>query len=369
VAEQVRAGHDRWDVVLTVPAEIGSLGLHDDEADALAAFRAAVGAAVGEELSPQAREALDDAFRAARRGASDEGVLWSGFLAAAVADDAPPAVGAPADAFPADGAPADGAPGGGATRPVVVLLEIRLAPLGEFPSGSPLNPAAVLARGLKQLYGEDARTHLVTYDGDPAVAVVRTQQMATAGMTFDGARVPEGTAPVEMLRAEVHRLFPADGALLAVMATTWLPECLDDAVVLAGTLARGVRLRDMTRPMMAVRLESGDALGRGLTLVGRQPEVDDLSGPVHAVRELQDRTVSRNHCVVDLRADTVLIRDLDSSNGTMVERPDGEKVACAPGATVEVAAGSRVLLGGQVLLVQRAVRSPAPDPETARSAK
>jgi hypothetical protein len=250
-----------------------------------------------------------------------------------------------------------------------VLLEIRLAPLEEFPSGSPLNPAAVLARGLKQLYGDDARTHLVTYDGDPAVAVVRTQQMATAGMMIGGASVPEGAAPVEMLRAEVHRLFPADGALVAVQATTWLPECLDDAVVLAGTLARGVRLRDMTRPMMSVRLEGGDPLGRGLTLVGRQPGADDVSGPVHAVRELADRTVSRNHCVVDLRADSVLLRDLGSSNGTVVERPDGERVACVPGEVVEVKAGSRVMMGGQVLLVQRDPSAPASDPETVPPAK
>jgi len=342
VAEQVRTPHDRWDVVLTVPDEIGTLGLHDDEADALSAFRAAVGAAVGNDLSAHAREALDEAFLAARNGASDQGVLWSGFIAAAVPD-------------------VDGPDG---TRPVVVLLEIRLAPLREFPAGSPLNPAAVLARGLKQLYGDEARTHLVTYDGDPAVAVVRAQEMATAGMTIGGASVPEGAPAAELLRAEVHRLFPTDGALVAVLATTWLPECLDDAVVIAGTLARGIRLRDTTRPMMAVRLEDGDALGRGLTLLGRRPEADDVSGPVHAVRDLQDRTVSRNHCVVELRADTVRVRDLGSSNGTVVERPDGERVACAPGALVEVPAGSRVLLGEEVLVVRRDETSPAPDPET-----
>ncbi|GAA4286232.1 FHA domain-containing protein [Georgenia daeguensis] len=364
MADRLRARHDRWDVVLTVPADAGSLGLHEDEAHALDSFRTAVAAAVGTELPARARDALDEAFRAARSSAGEQGVLWSGFVAAAV----PAAVPAPEGEPGPDGEPAPGGDAPAATsRPVVVLLEIRLAPLGQFPSGSPVTPAAVLARGLRQLYGDDARTHLVTYDGEPAVAVVRTQQVATTGMTLGGRGVPAGSTPVEMLRAEVHRPFPADGALVAVVATTWLPECLDDAVVLAGTLARGVRLRDLTRPTMGVRVADGRALDRGRTLVGRQPEADGTSGPVHAVLALDDRTVSRSHCVVDLRADSVLVRDLDSSNGTVVERPDGTTAPCPPGEVVEVLAGSRLRLGAQVLEVERA--GPSSDPETSGGGK
>lgn len=57
-----------------------------------------------------------------------------------------------------------------------------------------------------------------------------------------------------------------------------------------------------------------------------------------------DEGISRKQMMITRTADSVTVRDLDSANGTVVERA-GVKTTCAPGEEKELAVGDKIIIG------------------------
>ena len=106
-------------------------------------------------------------------------------------------------------------------------------------------------------------------------------------------------------------------------------------------------------PVLVLRLPDGTAIPVDRPLVlGRSPRADRVSRtPVPEPVQLADptRSVSGTHLEVRPVADAVQVRDLGSSNGTVVDRPGAprEVLGTEP---VMVVAGCTVTLGGELVL-------------------
>lgn len=90
---------------------------------------------------------------------------------------------------------------------------------------------------------------------------------------------------------------------------------------------------------------------RGTCVVGRNPEAEPGVATV-AVPDLS-RTLSKTHVALVQADGVVLLRDLGSTNGTSVVRPDGSFEDLVPGVDLTVAAGSTVRIGDHAFLVDR----------------
>jgi hypothetical protein len=109
---------------------------------------------------------------------------------------------------------------------------------------------------------------------------------------------------------------------------TALRRQLDAAVLSAG----GLLLSERREPPVLLALDWDS--GQAELLIGRHPDCDILlSGP----------TVSRHHARLYFRDGRWILRDLDSTNGTIVNR--GAVGRC------ELRPGDRVLIGSQELLI------------------
>jgi hypothetical protein len=106
------------------------------------------------------------------------------------------------------------------------------------------------------------------------------------------------------------------------------------------------------RPVLGVlRLSSGDtvSLDRDVIL-GRSPQPTTQEGGSrpHLVRLTGANDVSRNHVSVELDGFLVLVRDLDSTNGTLVEIPGEEPQRLRVGDAVPVPPGTLITLADAV---------------------
>jgi predicted component of type VI protein secretion system len=90
---------------------------------------------------------------------------------------------------------------------------------------------------------------------------------------------------------------------------------------------------------------------RGTCVVGRNPEAEPGVATV-AVPDLS-RTLSKTHVALVQTDGAVVLRDLGSTNGTSVIRPDASFEDLVPGVDLRVDAGSTVRIGDHAFVVDR----------------
>lgn len=90
---------------------------------------------------------------------------------------------------------------------------------------------------------------------------------------------------------------------------------------------------------------------RGTCVIGRNPEAEPGVATV-AVPDLS-RTLSKTHVALVQTADVVVLRDLGSTNGTAVIRPDASFEELVPGVDLAIAAGWTVRIGDHAFVVDR----------------
>ncbi len=81
-------------------------------------------------------------------------------------------------------------------------------------------------------------------------------------------------------------------------------------------------------------------------LIGRGPSADARWPGASLVSVVDStKTVSKTHAVFEVVADSFWVTDLNSSNGVLVEGPDGTEYDMEPGVRIAAPSGSSVLLG------------------------
>ena len=90
----------------------------------------------------------------------------------------------------------------------------------------------------------------------------------------------------------------------------------------------------------------------GRSLLGRNPVAAPGVG-YESVLVVVDpgKTISKSHAELMVVADELLVLDLGSGNGTVVETPGEAAVRCTPGMPQPVRRGSRLVLGRQAITV------------------
>ncbi|WP_193311432.1 FHA domain-containing protein [Georgenia satyanarayanai] len=378
-----------WQVDVAVPDGLGDLGLHRDEDEAASRFRRQLAEALGAERAAEVGPAAEREFRRARAEYVGKPVLWSGFLL--LASHAASGLDLTLDptALPDDPAEADRVRALADVEDALLLtLSVGVSPVSLPPSG-PLTAAGLISRTLRAQFGEDAHVHLVSYGKRQAVASVRVvEPPATRRAAGDDHPPAEQTAPPATVLAEVRVPFVEDGAMVTVTAATAQAGAVDRAVLLAGSMARSVRLRTPGRrtegaqalgdgpddaaatpghhaepaahrdggpatgavtPSLRVLLPDGTPVPAGLVLLGRGPSRTDARPADHTVT-LPDASVSRTHLALRVGDGTVTATDLHSTNGTVVRR-EGRVHALPAGEEVTLVAGDELNLGRAVLRV------------------
>ncbi len=91
----------------------------------------------------------------------------------------------------------------------------------------------------------------------------------------------------------------------------------------------------------------------GRSLLGRNPIAASGVG-YESVLVVVDpgKTVSKSHAELMVVADELLVLDLGSGNGTVVETPGQPPIRCVPGMPQRVRRGSRLVLGRQAITVE-----------------
>ncbi|WP_454085298.1 FHA domain-containing protein [Georgenia sp. Marseille-Q6866] len=97
-------------------------------------------------------------------------------------------------------------------------------------------------------------------------------------------------------------------------------------------------------PRVEVLLPDGRRLRPGTTLVGRRPQArpEDV---VDDVVVLTDQTVTKTHAAITVEGGQVRVVDRASTNGTLLEAPDGSLVRCRPWQVTTVRAPAIIHLG------------------------
>ena len=384
---------DRWEVLLKVPQDIGDLGLHQSEDVAAAHFRRQLVEELGAERAAEVGPGAERQFRRARAVHAGRPVLWAGFIMTAT----PAGAGIEPDTSSWPAAERERLAELAATPDAMLIsltVGIRELTLPDAPGA----PATLLSRAIKARFKDDANVHLVRYGDVHGVAVVRTH--AADPEQIEQAGLPGEVTAAEHFLAEVNLVFPDDDALVVVTAATPDGRCLNDAVLLAGTLARGVRVRSADAQVraereaaagapdgtaqgaaaagapdgpaatpdgpaatpdgpadvaasaapLAVVLPDGQALPDGFTLLGRGPRRTSELPADHTVT-LPDDSISRTHLALRVAEGEVSATDLHSTNGTLIRRRDGQVVPLVPGRPTELEAGDEVNLGAALLRV------------------
>jgi len=91
----------------------------------------------------------------------------------------------------------------------------------------------------------------------------------------------------------------------------------------------------------------------GRSLLGRNPK-PSAEVVYEAILVVVDpgKTISKSHAELLVVADELLVVDLQSGNGTVVQTPGEAPVRCEPGMPQPVRRGSRLLLGRQAIDVE-----------------
>ncbi len=132
---------------------------------------------------------------------------------------------------------------------------------------------------------------------------------------------------------------PADGA--------------DDAQHFIDETASLQLTQPASRPFVLVSTTGQRFEVTGRSLLGRNPKASP-GVAYEAVLVVVDpgKTISKSHAELMVVADELLVLDLDSGNGTVVETPGHAPVRCVPGMPQPVRRGSRLVLGRQAIDVE-----------------
>ncbi len=86
--------------------------------------------------------------------------------------------------------------------------------------------------------------------------------------------------------------------------------------------------------------------------IGRRPHAAPLSQNTTRLITVSSpaQEVSATHLLVSQRGDEVVVTDLNSTNGTLVELPDGSQLHLSGGTPTAISPGSRILLGDGVVV-------------------
>ncbi len=104
-----------------------------------------------------------------------------------------------------------------------------------------------------------------------------------------------------------------------------------------------------------LRLSDGSVLQvTGRMVIGRDPDPARHGPGVEVVRvDDPQRAVSKTHLALELRAGTLWVEDLGSTNGTTVMTPDGSESEARQGQPLAASAGDTVHFGGLSAVVER----------------
>lgn len=184
---------------------------------------------------------------------------------------------------------------------------------------------------------------------------------ASAGVRPGSAPLPGPTPPVPTGRASGLAAVPVGRGAAPVGLDATRRSGVGSAPVGSGPDAGFAAVPPPTAPVadesvpadaVVLRFDSG-ALHwfRGTCVVGRNPEAEPGVATV-AVPDLS-RTLSKTHVALVQTDGAVLLRDLGSTNGTSVVRPDASFEDLVPGVDLFVAAGSTVRIGDHAFVVDR----------------
>ncbi|OJX62336.1 MAG: hypothetical protein BGO95_11180 [Micrococcales bacterium 73-13] len=128
------------------------------------------------------------------------------------------------------------------------------------------------------------------------------------------------------------------------------PEPLDEAGDPVDETAGLQLTQPASRPFVLVSTTGQRFEVTGRSLLGRNP-APPAGVAYEAVLVVVDpgKTVSKSHAELLVVADELLVIDLSSGNGTIVETPGEAAVRCTPGQPQPVRRGSRLLLGRQAI--------------------
>lgn len=110
------------------------------------------------------------------------------------------------------------------------------------------------------------------------------------------------------------------------------------------------RVSAPARPFVLVATTGQRFEVTGRSLLGRNPKAstDALGASVLVVVD-PGKTISKSHAELLVVAGELLVVDLGSGNGTIVETPGSAPVRCEPGLPQPVPRGSRLVLGRQAI--------------------
>ncbi|GAA3337204.1 hypothetical protein GCM10017714_03190 [Curtobacterium pusillum] len=172
----------------------------------------------------------------------------------------------------------------------------------------------------------------------PAVPALGTAfgAAASAGVRPGSAPLPGGAVPVGLDATRRSGAASTPAPAFAVVPPPTAPVADDSVPVDA----------------VVLRFDSGAVHWfRGTCVVGRNPEAEPGVATV-AVPDLS-RTLSKTHVALVQADGVVVLRDLGSTNGTSVVRPDASFEDLVPGVDLAVAAGSSVRIGDHAFVVDR----------------
>ncbi len=183
------------------------------------------------------------------------------------------------------------------------------------------------------------------------VAALGVAALSAAGVavgTFGGVRVvleaawTRPTVASEPPAARPESVAPPPPAVPA--APLGPPTVELDLSSLPAVLARAEAPAGAGGARVEVVLPDGRSLRPGTTLVGRRPQArpEDV---VDDVVVLTDQTVTKTHAAITVEGGQVRVVDRASTNGTLLEAPDGSLVRCRPWQVTTVRTPAIIHLG------------------------
>jgi len=108
-----------------------------------------------------------------------------------------------------------------------------------------------------------------------------------------------------------------------------------------------------SRPFVLVSTTGQRFEVSGRSLLGRNPKASpEVAYDAVLVVVDPGKTISKSHAELLVVADELLVVDLRSGNGTVVQAPGEAPVRCEPGMPQQVRRGSRLILGRQAIDVE-----------------
>lgn len=195
--------------------------------------------------------------------------------------------------------------------------------------------------------------------GATAPAAVASPAVEVATVASTAIEAPEDAAPLETVAVDRRTLAPSFGprrspqpapaAAPAPVPTPPQPE-MDDSTVLGSRRATAPVAEAPVSRRYVLRLEPGGEYPLDHPIVlGRAPRAAQHPGARIVAVPSPRKEVSGTHVEVRLEDDVLIVRDLGSTNGTIVRDASGDVGLLRSGATSRVSPGAVLDLGDGVL--------------------